>query len=302
MSYRETLSFEAAWSGYLKWAHRLPEAPPPVEPRRVSGLAEIVEAFDAVILDNFGVLSLGAPVIPAGKTAYDLIRSRGLAVRVISNDGSKDLRAMAARHQARGYHFAPEEIFAGLSLLDRALETISVDGPWAAVGLDPLPVPAHRTDIKRWPTAGFEIDTAGGALLLDVGEWGEADFAPLLASFRRHPRPVVVCNPDITAPYTDAMSVEPGYFAHRLADATGIEPLFLGKPYPEVYELALADLGHIPRERVLCVGDTLHTDVLGGRRLGMKSLLVETGFTRGADPLALAAESGIWPDFVAPSI
>jgi ribonucleotide monophosphatase NagD (HAD superfamily) len=56
------------------------------------------------------------------------------------------------------------------------------------------------------------------------------------------------------------------------------------------------------RGRVLCVGDTLHTGILGGRAVGMKTLLVKTGFTRGKNPLALAKESGIWPDFISPSI
>ena len=53
---------------------------------------------------------------------------------------------------------------------------------------------------------------------------------------------------------------------------------------------------------MLCVGDTLHTDILGGRAAGCRTLLIEDGFMRGADPLALAQESGIWPDFIAPRL
>ena len=55
-------------------------------------------------------------------------------------------------------------------------------------------------------------------------------------------------------------------------------------------------------ERVLCVGDTLHTDILGARAAGCRAMLVESGFLAGRDPLALAAESGIWPDFIAPGL
>jgi ribonucleotide monophosphatase NagD (HAD superfamily) len=50
---------------------------------------------------------------------------------------------------------------------------------------------------------------------------------------------------------------------------------------------------------VLCVGDTLHTDILGGRSAGHRTLLVEDGFCAGVDGAALAAECGIWPDFIA---
>ncbi|WP_193180775.1 HAD-IIA family hydrolase [Nisaea sediminum] len=297
----ERLSFEEAWNGYLKWAHRLPPAPPPVTPRRISGIAEIISDFDAVILDNFGVLSLGPPVIPAGPPAYAAIRDAGAAIRVISNDGSKALSAMLESHRRRGYHFAEEEIYAGLSLLEEAARD-AAGGLWAAIGLDPLPVPSGTFQARNWATDRFDLDEAAGLLLMDCLSFGRDDFRRVLESFRRYPRPVIVCNPDLTAPYTDAMSLEPGYLAHWLADEAGIEPLFLGKPFPEVYRRALRDLPHVPPERVLCVGDTLHTDVLGGRHLGMKTLLVETGFTRGQDPLALADESGIWPDFIASSI
>ena len=301
MCAREYLTFDDSWAGYLRWSHRLPPAPPPITPRRISGIGEIIDDFDAVILDNFGVLSLGPPVIPEGPAAYDCIRKAGVAVRVVSNDGSKSISAMCESHRARGYLFEESEIFAGVSLLENMLER-GGDGFWAAIGLAPCLIPLGGHDIRAWPGDGVNIDEASGLLLLDCDDFWRKDFAPVLESFKRHPRPVIVGNPDLTAPYTDAMSLEPGYLAHQLADEAGVEPVFLGKPFAPVYELAMRDLTHIPPERVLCVGDTLHTDVLGGRARGMKALLVETGFTRGKDPLALAEESGIWPDFIAPSI
>jgi hypothetical protein len=39
--------------------------------------------------------------------------------------------------------------------------------------------------------------------------------------------------------------------------------------------------------------------VLGGRATGFRTLLIEDGFCRGQNTLALAAESAIWPDLVA---
>lgn len=297
----ERLSFEETWAGYLKWAHRLPPAPPPVTPERISGIAEIIAEFDAVILDNYGVLSLGAPLIPAGPPAYACIREAGAAIRVISNDASKTIAAMREGHRARGYMFEEGEIFAGVSLLESAAAE-QPGGTWAAIGRDPLPVPDGSFTFRNWVASGFDIDDAAGLLLLSTDSFYRKDFTPVVESFRNDPRPVIVGNPDVTAPYSDEMSLEPGYLAHWLADETGVAPVFLGKPFPDVYRAALSDLSHIPPERVLCVGDTLHTDVLGGRNLGMKALLVETGFTRGKDPLALAEESGIWPDFIAPTI
>ena len=70
--------------------------------RRVSGLIEVLEDFDVVILDNFGVLSLGPPAIPEGTAALEAIRAAGKPVRILTNDGAKGIEAMRAGHLGRG--------------------------------------------------------------------------------------------------------------------------------------------------------------------------------------------------------
>ena len=52
---------------------------------------------------------------------------------------------------------------------------------------------------------------------------------------------------------------------------------FFGKPFPEIYEMALDRLPGIPRSRVLCVGDALHTDIGGAQNVGLDCLFVAGG-------------------------
>ena len=299
----DTLSFEQAWAGYRQWEHRMPHKPPFRRPRRVSGLVEILDAFDAVILDNFGVMSLGGPAIPQGHAAMAAIRQAGLGLRVITNDGGSGLDAMVAAHRARGIDLRDCEIIPGYRLLERALARHTIDRPWGVVGLEPLPLPALTASMIPLAGAGPDLlDATGGIVLLDTGRWNEADHNGLVAALRREPRPVIVCNPDLTAPYPDFLSLEPGWYGHRLADACGLKPDFLGKPFPDIYDLALDGLDGIRRDRVLAVGDTPHTDILGAHAAGLRSLLVETGFTRGRNARALMACCGIAADYVARTI
>jgi glycerol-1-phosphatase len=298
-----TLSFSAAWAGYRRWEHRMPTKPPSRAAQRVGCLVEILDDFDAVILDNFGVLSLGPPAIPEGAAALAAIRATGKPMRVLTNDGAKGIEAMLVGHRGRGYTFQSEEIVPGYRLLKRTLAAHPIQRPWGVIGLDPLPesdltsamIPLTRDGIDR-------VRQVGGVVLLDGGEWRERDQERLIDSMIRESRPVIVCNPDLTAPYPDALSIEPGWSAHLLADATAVEPVFLGKPFPDIYEIALSGLDHIPRDRVIAVGDTIHTDVLGAHAAGIKSLLVETGFTRGQDAIALMEEAGITADFIAATV
>jgi ribonucleotide monophosphatase NagD (HAD superfamily) len=206
-------------------------------------------------------------------------------------------------HHGRGYAFQAGEIIPGYRLLDRALDAHRLSRPWGVIGLTPLPEPALTAAMVPLTQGAIgRVEGIGGVVFFDSGAWSDADQAALVAAFCREPRPIIVCNPDLTAPYTDNLSAEPGWYAHQLADIAGVEPVFLGKPYPEIYDLALHDLAHIPRDRVLAVGDTPHTDVLGAHAAGIKSLLVETGFTRGRDAAALMAEAGIMADYIAATV
>jgi ribonucleotide monophosphatase NagD (HAD superfamily) len=113
---------------------------------------------------------------------------------------------------------------------------------------------------------------------------------------------VLVGNPDIVAPRDDGYSFEPGHYAHQLAEIDGVAPLFYGKPFGAVFARALARFGVTP-ERVLMVGDTLHTDILGGNTAGTGTVLVsDTGSLHRGDVTRAIAESGITPDYVIPHI
>ena len=58
--------------------------------------------------------------------------------------------------------------------------------------------------------------------------------------------------------------------------ATGRQPRFLGKPQPEMVQLALVRTGFAPAQAVI-VGDRLYTDVACGVNAGIDSIFVLSG-------------------------
>ena len=96
---------------------------------------------------------------------------------------------------------------------------------------------------------------------------------------------------------------EPGFFTHRAREAGGTLPQFYGKPYAPAFQAVIERFTDIPPGQILMVGDTLHTDILGGQNAGMKTLLVTAeGSLQGMDIPNGIAQSGIAPDFIAPKI
>lgn len=104
----------------------------------------------------------------------------------------------------------------------------------------------------------------------------------------------------MVAPRETGLSKEPGWFAHRLADRVCVEPVFLGKPFADIFDLALARFNNPPAAgRVLMVGDTLHTDTLGGNQAAFATALVTAhGSLKGLDVCDAIRRSAITPDFI----
>jgi len=294
------LGFAEAWLAYRRAERRLPPQPPPVVPRRIADAAAIADRFDLIVLDAWGVLNLGAVPIAGAAAAVRRLRTLGKRIMVLSNDGTSEPAAAAARHRARGFDFTAAEIVVGIELLPDALAGRA--GPLGIICDGAPPFPGLTQDMVRLGDDPADYDRVAGVLFLSSDGWSEERQALLERSLARRPRPLIIGNPDIVSPETQAMAAEPGYYAHRLADAVGIAPIFCGKPFAPIYALLRARHPDVAPERVLCVGDTLHTDILGARVAGHASLLIEDGFCRERDAVALAAECGIWPDFIAPRL
>jgi HAD superfamily hydrolase (TIGR01450 family) len=139
--------------------------------------------------------------------------------------------------------------------------------------------------------------------MLSSEDWNEELQAALEYTLRQRPRPLEIANPDLVAPRSDCLTLEPGFFAHRAREASGVVPEFYGKPYAPAFRAVLDRFSNISPEEILMVGDTLHTDILGAQNAGMKTLLVTAeGSLQGMDIPDCIAQSGIAPDFIAPAI
>jgi 4-nitrophenyl phosphatase len=72
-----------------------------------------------------------------------------------------------------------------------------------------------------------------------------------------------------------------GALAEAVAVAGGARPVVVGKPHHPIFEMALERLGCSPREAAM-VGDSLTTDIAGGRSAGMLTIWLDGGGEGGA--------------------
>lgn len=104
----------------------------------------------------------------------------------------------------------------------------------------------------------------------------------MAADFVRQGLPFFGTNPDLTYPTPDGLAPGAGACIAAVEAASGRKAVMAGKPNPYLFEVALERLGTVP-EKTLVVGDRLETDILGGHRVGCKTLLVLSGVAHLSD-------------------
>jgi HAD superfamily hydrolase (TIGR01459 family) len=80
-------------------------------------------------------------------------------------------------------------------------------------------------------------------------------------------------NPDTIIPANGKLRYCPGYIVKNYKGKL----IYSGKPYKDIFEMALDDYPHISKDRILMIGDTIETDILGAKNVGIHSALVHTG-------------------------
>lgn len=280
-----------------------PPSPPP-PPSNVTWRA-LIDRYDALLLDAFGVLTLPGGAIPGAPELLRTLRAEEKPFFVVTNTSAALPEHNAEVWQGYGLAIEPDQIIAAGSLL----------GPWyerhGLVGADTVVLGTPDTHLYA-ERAGAQVvaltEQSEPAVMVigdDVAEpalrtLGAAVTVILRARAAGRPLKVVLPNPDVIYPRGgDRFGVTAGALAVLIEAAVArrhpeapLEVDRLGKPYAPIFEAALA---RCPSPHVVMVGDQLDTDVAGANRCGIDSVLVPTGVSRLPER---RVEGAPWPTYL----
>jgi HAD superfamily hydrolase (TIGR01450 family) len=143
------------------------------------------------------------------------------------------------------------------------------------------------------------------AFLDDEGfNWSE-DINKTINLLRKKNMTVVVANTDINYPVSqNDISVAVGSLADMVEKIVGKMFIRFGKPDAQMFllafERALLDI-NVKRNEILMVGDTLYTDIIGGNKFGLDTVLVLSGNTLPDMAMIRISSSGIIPTYICES-
>ena len=277
-------------------------APRPAEARHTDRLVDILDHVDALILDGFGVLNVGWDPIDGIHDFLETAVARGVALMVLTNGAGQ--RADATWQIYRGWDLplARNQVVSSRDALAAEIDRLAAGKRLGVIGAGVRPF--GRPDELTMNDPDRLFAEAECFAFLGSGDCQEADQSRLESALRQPGRALFVANPDIGAPLDGQFSTEPGYWAVRAMQATGIRPQWFGKPHPAAFDIALAQLQQVydrpfARDRVAMVGDSLHTDVLGASAAGLQSvLLTDYGLFKDGGAEAMIRRCGIAPDWM----
>lgn len=261
-------------------------------------LSQAAELWDGFVLDAFGVLNVGETPIPGAVVRMAELRARGKRLCVLTNAASYPRHVALEKYRRLGFDFTADEVVSSRDVAAMRLGCIAPGAIWGAIAAEGDEFQDLSVKVVDAIEAPGVLDSADAILFLSTARWTPAWQERLLTALERRPRPVVVANPDLVAPREGGLSREPGFYAHDLIDQLGLDVRFFGKPFPEGFLDAVAATG-LGIDRLAMVGDTPHTDILGGAAQGMGTILIPRhGLFAGRESAPFLALSGIIPDVI----
>lgn len=247
--------------------------------------------LQAVVTDMDGVLLRGLDPLPGLADLFKFLHRRGLPFIIATNNSTRT----PAYYQQK---------LTGAGAVGIQVEHILTSAQVTAAYLRQNFEPGAAVYVIGQPSLYAAVRAAGLTRLKDarrpaavvvVGGDSDLTYAKLKDAVLHLQRgaALVGTNPDLLYPTEEGLVPEAGTILAALQAATGVPPLIMGKPERFLFEQALTRLGSPPARSVM-LGDRLDTDILGGQRVGLKTILLTTG----VDDEAAIPVKGIQPDAV----
>ena len=260
-----------------------------------SNIDPLIPCYDAFLIDQFGTLHDGLTAYPGAAAALMRIRAAGRKVVLLSNSG-RPMQPNINRLASLG--IGPNTYDFLLTSGEVAARMINSDRVPATRGVSRcllLERPGEGSILDR---LNFQSATAEDAqLVLIAGSEGDRMsldwYAELLAPLARRGVPALCLNPDRKMLTARGLSLGSGQIAETYA-ALGGEVTWIGKPYLEIYHMALDMLRKTSAEFVAGVGDSVEHDIAGARAAGCDAWLVRAGVIAGWNDFAIETELARW--------
>ncbi len=237
-------------------------------------IQSVLKGKTLYLLDMDGTLYLGSRLFVHSLAFLQAIRDSGGSYLFLTNNSSKGTATYVEKLNSMGIPARHGDFFTST---DAAVAYLRANEPRKLIYT--LGTASFREHLRQ---EGFNITDRleEGIDCLLMGYDTELNYQKLIDATKLLNRGVayLATNPDWVCPTEYGYIPDCGSIAQALEHATGRLPLFLGKPQPQIAQLAMQKAGARPEETVL-IGDRIYTDIACGKAAGVTTVLVFSGET-----------------------
>ncbi|PWJ56566.1 HAD superfamily hydrolase (TIGR01459 family) [Dyadobacter jejuensis] len=277
---------------------------------QLNNFKSVLDKYEVIFFDAFGVLKNYNGLIPGIEETFDYLNRTGKDFYVVTNDASRGPEQLAESYVRLGVDIVtPDKIISSGMLARDFLENKVRKGTVAYVGTEASAKYVETADLRTLSINDLDLDDVDHITALvfldDEGFDWNTDLTKTLNLLRKRNIPVIVANTDKTYPASqNRLSIAVGALAKMIEDTIGRQFIRFGKPDPQMFIFAyqhIKDYPDVNKRDILMVGDTLHTDILGGNKFGLDTALVLSGNTQAQDAEVRIRSTGIIPTYICTS-
>jgi HAD superfamily hydrolase (TIGR01457 family) len=254
-------------------------------------LIPFVKRYKAFLIDLDGVIYLRRTLIPGADSFVDALRKEGKGFLFLTNNSSRTREDYVETLAGLGIDAETGQVVTSAYATSQYL---AEEDPGSRV----FPVGGSGL-LEELRSHGLAVVMEGPVDYVVVGMDIQFNYETLAkaASLVRSGARFISTNRDATYPTEDGLLPGAGSVVAAIQTASGKRPLDIGKPSPRIFRICLEILGTGAGDTAV-VGDRYETDILGGLRVGMGTVLVLSGVTRASEVGRFDPE----PHLVVPSV
>ena len=278
---------------------------------KMDSFLEVVSGFKAVFLDSYGVIKNYRGLIEGVQETLDFIQARGIEFRILTNDASRSQEQQAESFLRLGLKGIPAEKIVTSGMMAKQYLQLKIKGGKVAyLGTANAAHYIMQANLESVAIADLDKhdlnDIQAMVFLDDEGFDWNFDINRTVNLIRKKNMPIIVANSDNLYPVShNDVSIATGGIAKLVESIINKKFIHFGKPDTQMFNFAFEDINRYSeynKEEILMVGDTLHTDILGGNKFGIKTALVLSGNTSASEMEMNIRSTGIIPDYICESI
>jgi len=243
--------------------------------------------YKGVLFDIDGVLEFQGKAYPGAVELLDVLRKKGIAIRILSNSTLKSRKVCTEKLNRHGFRVNEEEVITASWATARYLRTLQPKSCWVML---------KGKGIEEFEEFEMDDEAPEYIVLGDYREEFKFENMNKALKLLLQGTKLIVMIPEKVDHSRGGVELTVGAYGKMLEDAAGIKATYIGKPSTYMFDIAL-DSMVIDRNRVLMVGDRVSTDIIGARQAGIPSVLVKTGEFKESDLIG-----DIQPDYIVDAV